>query len=100
MYLILSSTGDDGMNMGLNPMTNDQPLQFNSNKGPTIQMGGEQSAGGNDYDQKGNVGGVNPVACYSGIFYYCQFIKSFRSLHSFWEEEDLSREIKTSFIIS
>ena len=29
---------------------------------------------------------------YSGIFYSCQFIKSFRSLHSFWEEEDLSRE--------
>ena len=35
--------------------------------------------------------------CYSGIFYSCQFIKSFRSLHSFWEEEDLSREINTSF---
>ena len=34
---------------------------------------------------------------YIGIFYFCQFIKSFRSLHSFWEEEDLSREINTSF---
>ena len=34
---------------------------------------------------------------YSGIFYSCQFIKSFRSLHSLWEEEDLSREINTSF---
>ena len=28
---------------------------------------------------------------YSGIFYSCQFIKSFRPFHSFWEEEDLSR---------
>ena len=27
---------------------------------------------------------------YSGIFYSCQFIKSFRPFHSFWEEEDLS----------
>ena len=34
---------------------------------------------------------------YSGIFYSCQFIKSFRPFHSFWEEEDLSREINTSF---
>ena len=34
---------------------------------------------------------------YSGIFYSCQFIRSFRSLHSFWEEEDLSTEINTSF---
>ena len=32
-----------------------------------------------------------------GLFYSCQFIKSFRSLHSFWEEDDLSREINTSF---
>ena len=61
MCLILSLTGDDGMNMGLNPMTNDQPLQFNSNKGPTIQMGGEQSAGGNDYDQKGNGWDCSPL---------------------------------------
>ena len=34
---------------------------------------------------------------YSGIFYSCQLIKSFRPFHSFWEEEDLSREINTSF---
>ena len=34
---------------------------------------------------------------YSGIFYFCQFIKSFRPLHSFWEEEDLPWEINTSF---
>ena len=34
---------------------------------------------------------------YSGIFYSCQIIKSFRPFHSFWEEEDLSREINTSF---
>ena len=34
---------------------------------------------------------------YSGIFYSCQFIKSFRPFHSFWEEEDLSWEINTSF---
>ena len=32
-----------------------------------------------------------------GFFYSGQFIKSFRSLHSFWEEEDLSREINTNF---
>ena len=31
------------------------------------------------------------------FFYFCQFIKSFRSFHSFWEEEDLSREINTIF---
>ena len=34
---------------------------------------------------------------YSGIFYSCQFIKSFRSFHSFWEEEDLPWKISTSF---
>ena len=34
---------------------------------------------------------------YSGIFYSCQFIKSFRLFHSFLEEEDLSREINTNF---
>ena len=34
---------------------------------------------------------------YSGIFYSCQSIKSFRPFHSFWEEEDLSWEINTSF---
>ena len=34
---------------------------------------------------------------YSGIFYFCQFIKSFRPFHSFWEEDDLSWEINTSF---
>ena len=35
---------------------------------------------------------------YRGIFFYfCQFIRSFWSLHSFWEEEDLSRKINTSF---
>ena len=34
---------------------------------------------------------------YSEIFYSCQFIKSFRSFHSFWEEDDLSSEINTSF---
>ena len=34
---------------------------------------------------------------YSGIFYSCQFIKSFRPFHSFWEEDDLSWEIKKSF---
>ena len=39
----------------------------------------------------------NCFQLYSGIFYFCQFIKSFRSLHSFWEEDDLSREINTSF---
>ena len=27
---------------------------------------------------------------YSGIFYSCQFIKSFRPFHSFWEDDDLS----------
>ena len=32
-----------------------------------------------------------------GFFYFCQFIKSFRPFHSFWEEEDLSWEINTSF---
>ena len=37
------------------------------------------------------------ICIYSGIFYSCQFIKSFRSFHSFWEEEDLSWEINTSF---
>ena len=37
------------------------------------------------------------VCYYSGIFYSCQFIKSFRPFHSFWEEEDLSWEINTSF---
>ena len=37
------------------------------------------------------------LTSYSGIFYSCQFIKSFRSFHSFWEEEDISREINTSF---
>ena len=31
------------------------------------------------------------------FFHFCQFIISFRSLHSFWKEEDLSREINTSF---
>ena len=36
-------------------------------------------------------------SCYSGIFYSCQFIKSFRPFHSIWEEEDSSREINTSF---
>ena len=35
---------------------------------------------------------------YSEIFYSCQFIKSFRPFHSFWEEEDLSKEINISFI--
>ena len=34
---------------------------------------------------------------YSGSFYSCQFIESFRPFHSFWEEEDLSREISASF---
>ena len=34
---------------------------------------------------------------YSVIFCSCQFIKSFRPFHSFWEE-DLSWEINTSFI--
>ena len=34
---------------------------------------------------------------YSGIFYSCQFIKSFRPFHSFWEEEDLPGKINTSF---
>ena len=34
---------------------------------------------------------------YSGIFYSCQFIKSFRPFHSFWEEDDLSWEINKSF---
>ena len=34
---------------------------------------------------------------YSWICYSCQFIKSFRPFHSFWEEEDLSWEINTSF---
>ena len=32
-----------------------------------------------------------------GFFYSCQFIKSFRALHSFWEEEDISREMNSSF---
>ena len=36
-------------------------------------------------------------AIYSGIFYSCQFIRSFWPFHSFWEEEDLSWEINTSF---
>ena len=37
------------------------------------------------------------ITAYSEIFYSCQFIKSFRPFHSLWEEEDLSREINTSF---
>ena len=32
-----------------------------------------------------------------GFFYSCQFIKSFRPFHSFWVEEELFREINTSF---
>ena len=32
-----------------------------------------------------------------GIFYFCQFIKSFRPFHPFLEEEDLLREISASF---
>ena len=42
-------------------------------------------------------GAHEKVRNYSGSFYFCQFIKSFWSLHSFWEEEDLSWEINTSF---
>ena len=34
---------------------------------------------------------------YSGIFYSCQFIKSFRPFHSFWEEDDLSRRSMHAF---
>ena len=34
---------------------------------------------------------------YSGIFYSCQFIISFRPFHSFWEEEDLSRRSIQAF---
>ena len=34
---------------------------------------------------------------YSGIFYSCQFIKSFRPFHSFWEEGDLSRRSIQAF---
>ena len=30
--------------------------------------------------------------CYSGIFYSCQFIKSFRPFHSFWEEDQVILE--------
>ena len=41
--------------------------------------------------------GEKKVPYYSGIFYSCQFIKSFWPFHSFWEEVDLSREINTSF---
>ena len=38
------------------------------------------------------------ISFYSGIFYSCHFIKSFRPFHSFREEEDLSqREVNTSF---
>ena len=32
-----------------------------------------------------------------GFFYSCQFIKSFRPFHSFWEEEDLSRRSIQAF---
>ena len=32
-----------------------------------------------------------------GFFYSCQSIKSFRPFHSFWEEDDLPREVNTSF---
>ena len=31
------------------------------------------------------------ILFYSGIFYSCQFTRSFRLFHSFWEEDDLSR---------
>ena len=34
---------------------------------------------------------------YSGIFYSCQFIKSYRPFHSFPEEEDLSRRSRQAF---
>ena len=37
------------------------------------------------------------IIIYSGIFYSCQFIRSFRPFHSFWEEDDLSGEINASF---
>ena len=40
---------------------------------------------------------LKTTANYSGIFYSCQFIKSFRPFHSFWEEEDLPWEINASF---
>ena len=33
----------------------------------------------------------------SGIFYSCQFIKSFRPFHSFWEEDKLSRRSMQAF---
>ena len=39
----------------------------------------------------------SPTGNYSGFFYSCQFIKSFRPFHSFWEEAELSREINISF---
>ena len=50
----------------------------------------------NLYERATLKGKENTSPYYSGIFYFCQFIISFRSLHSFWEE-DLSREINTSF---
>ena len=54
-----------------------------------------------DKKLEGKILGEHEKLChnfYSGIFYSCQFIKSFRPFHSFWEEEDLSWEINTSFI--
>ena len=37
------------------------------------------------------------VSIIVGFSYSCQFIKSFRPFHSFWEEDDLSWEINTNF---
>ena len=40
---------------------------------------------------------INVTIYYCGIFFSCQFIKSFRPFHPFWEEEDLSRRSIQAF---